>query len=226
MGSLRTPGDCMLTITTLCPSFNSLFQTNFPTCRDGWQITVVWRCSDVCKSASPQYRRWHSTGDRRGSFDIAGCPEDCAGRAARKLEWGTIAGGESRPDPHPWPAPPPAERAARLPAVAPDKLISRDAGGGVARPMGGGYKGQWLGADCSLLLASSCLLPTLAPDTASSQKHTHVPTKLLHTLDSFKFNFIPRPLFNIRDTADSDSDMKSFDGSSLGAIFRGHGVRG
>ena len=36
----------------------------------------------------------------------------------------------SRPGPHPWPAPP-AQRAARLAAaVAPDKLISRDAGGG------------------------------------------------------------------------------------------------
>ena len=87
-------------------------------------LTFNWRSSGIVWYRWMSGGLWWGPGAARGP--IAGC-------------------GSARPDPHPWPAPPP-ERAARLPAVAPDKLISRDArgGGGGARPMGGGYKGQWL----------------------------------------------------------------------------------
>ena len=81
-------------------------------------------------------------------------------------------------------------------------------------------------ADLSLLLASSSSqLPPPALDTASPLKHTHIQLSLKFSTSSFRFKFIPRPL-SMRVTAGSNPDMKSFDGSSLGPIFRGHWVCG
>ena len=124
----------MLTITTLCPLDQFLVSDKLSQL-SGWlanhcRPNEVWRRCVVLPSVNqPLFLAGADiqlaiVGDRLISVDVRRIVLD----SAQALS--DCGRPRSRPGPHPWPAPP-AQRAARLAAaVAPDKLISRDAGGG------------------------------------------------------------------------------------------------
>ena len=171
MCSLRTPGDCMLTIPTL------LFQTTSPSW-SGWLRANhccpndACCCSLRCNVSLPYAGadiQLAIVGDRLISVDVRRIVLDWAQALS------DCGRPRSRPGPHPWPAPP-AQRAARLAAaVAPDKLISRDAGGGRCSANGGRLSGPMV-AGSSLLHTSSSLLACFShslPSEAGLQALTH-----------------------------------------------------
>ena len=175
MCSLRTPGDCMLTIPTL------LFQTTSPSW-SGWLRANHCCPNDAC-CCSLRYNvslpyagadiQLAIVGDRLISVDVRRIVLD----SAQALS--DCGRPRSRPGPHPWPAPP-AQRAARLAAaVAPDKLISRDAGGGEVL-------GQWGEA----IRANGCRIqppPHQQQPASATASHLRQGSRHTHTVTDRKY---------------------------------------